>query len=78
MHINNEALPLYFGSRNGTSLTKQMRNVHYASDDSLEKLVVEQLIAGPADKLTAVVPSDTVVREIRTGGGFRMYGEFKQ
>ena len=41
-----EALPLYFGSRNGTSLTKQMRNVHYASDDSLEKLVVEQLIAG--------------------------------
>ena len=40
-----EALPLYFGSRNGTSLTKQMRNVHYASDDSLEKLVVEQLIA---------------------------------
>ena len=31
-----EALPLYFGSRNGTSLTKQMRNVHYASDDSLE------------------------------------------
>ena len=62
-----EALPLYFGSRNGTSLTKQMRNVHYASDDSLEKLVVEQLIAGPAgSKLTAVVPSDTVVREIRT------------
>ena len=77
-----EALPLYFGSRNGTSLTKQMRNVHYASDDSLEKLVVEQLIAGPAgSKLTAVVPSDTVVREIRTEGDLctvNLSSEFNQ
>ena len=62
-----EALPLYFGSRNGTSLTKQMRNVHYASDDSLEKLVV--------------VPSDTVVREIRTEGDLctvNLSSEFNQ
>ena len=77
-----EALPLYFGSRNGTSLTKQMRNVHYASDDSLEKLVVEQLIAGPAgSKLTAIVPSDTVVREIRTEGDLctvNLSSEFNQ
>ena len=59
-----------------------MRNVHYASDDSLEKLVVEQLIAGPAgSKLTAVVPSDTVVREIRTEGDLctvNLSSEFNQ
>lgn len=64
-----EAIPLYFGSRDGKTLIKQMRNVHYASDDSMETLIVEQLIAGPAgSKLTAVIPSDTVIRDIQTEG----------
>lgn len=64
-----EALPLYFGSLNGKVLVKQMRNVHYAPDASLEQLVVEQLIAGPAgSKLLAVIPSDTVIREIKVEG----------
>ena len=61
-----EALPLYFAGLNGKVLVKQMRNVHYAPDASLEQLVTEQLIAGPAgSRLLAVVPSDTVIREIR-------------
>lgn len=64
-----EALPLYFAGLNGRVLVKQMRNVHYAPDASLEQLVVEQLIAGPAgSRMLAVVPSDTVIREILVEG----------
>ena len=64
-----EALPLYFGSRDGKTLIKQMRNVHYASSDSMAELVVERLIAGPAgSRLSAVLPSDTVIRSVSVEG----------
>lgn len=50
------ALTLYFADESGKKLVKEMRNVHYSSNNTLEKVVVEQILEGPANtKLLPVV-----------------------
>lgn len=44
------ALTLYFADESGAKLVKEMRNVHYSSNNTLEKVVVEQILEGPANK----------------------------
>lgn len=55
-------LTLYFASGDGTSLVKETRDVHYSTNISVEKLVMEQLIEGPKKQNSlATIPSDTKI-----------------
>lgn len=48
-------LKLYFASEDGTSLIATNRKMAYSTNISVEKLVVEQLIAGPTSTVADVV-----------------------
>lgn len=53
-------LTLYFSSKDGTKLVPEKREVHYSSNISLEKLVMEQLMEGPKTKGNlATIPTGT-------------------
>lgn len=57
--ITSSEITLYFSNKDGTKLEKEQQKVHYSNTISMEKLVVEQLIAGPkSDNLKAVIPED--------------------
>ncbi len=53
-------LTLYFSDKQGTKLVPETREVHYSSNISLEKLVMEQLMEGPRESgLQETIPSGT-------------------
>ena len=63
-------LTLYFASKDGTKLEKESRTVHYSTNVSMEKLIVEQLIEGPkkSGKLSTV-PSTTKIISVTVADG---------
>lgn len=58
-------LSLYFANADGTKIVKEIRNVHYSSNTTLEKVVMEQLQKGPLNaQLLPVLPGGVKVLNI--------------
>lgn len=56
------SLSLYFASSSQETLRREMRNVYYPTNNTLEKVVVDELIKGPINaSLKAILPPDTVL-----------------
>lgn len=58
-------LTLYFSNQEGTALIPETRTVVHSANTSLERLVVEQLVAGPSDDgANPVIPKETRILNI--------------
>ncbi len=68
--INNyqyTTLTLYFANETGDKLVLETRSVYYSTSVPLERVVVEQLVKGPAEEgHYAVLPSDTNILSVTT------------
>lgn len=63
-------LNLYFANKNGDKLTAQSTVIEYNANVAVEKVVVEQLIAGPTEEgYYATIPKDTKVMSVTTKDG---------
>jgi germination protein M len=63
-------LTLYFASSDGASLVPETRQVHYSSNTSVDKLVMEQLIEGPKNPgEQATIPAETKLITLSTVDG---------
>lgn len=61
------SLALYFPDESGQHLVREMRNVHYSSNNTLEKVVIEQILKGPENsRLQAAIPQNTVILGVNT------------
>ena len=66
----NAVIDLYFANEAGNALVKETREVHYSSNISLEKLVMERLIAGPkGSALKRTIPEETKLINISVVDG---------
>ncbi|MBQ8279203.1 MAG: GerMN domain-containing protein [Roseburia sp.] len=58
--IQDTTLTLYFSNKDGDALIAETRNVHYSSNMSMEKLIMEQLLGGPeTEGLKSAIPAGT-------------------
>ena len=68
--INNyqyTTLTLYFANETGDKLVPETKSVYYSTSVPLERVVVEQLVKGPAEEgHYAVLPSDTNILSVTT------------
>lgn len=63
--IQEATLVLYFANQKGNALVKETQNVHYSSNISMEKLVMEHLLEGPQDEnAQAAIPAGTKLMNV--------------
>ncbi len=68
--IQNTTLTLYFANKDGDALIAENRNVHYSSNMSMEKVIMEQLLDGPDTAgLKSAIPSGTKLISVSTVDG---------
>jgi len=68
--IQNSTLTLYFANKDGDALIAETRNVHYSSNMSMEKVIIEQLLDGPdTEGLKSAIPSGTKLVSVATVDG---------
>jgi len=61
---------LYFANRRGSALIAETRNVHYSSNMSMEKVIIEQLLDGPdTEGLKSAIPAGTKLVSVSTVDG---------
>lgn len=65
-------IKLYFANETGDKLVATYREKHYSTNTPLERLVVEELIAGPSGQLEGICPTinpDTKITSVMTKDG---------
>ena len=68
--IQTANLSLYFSNKAGDGLVLTEEEVQYSSNISMEKLIIENLLAGPSDKnLKAPIPDGTKLISVTTTNG---------
>lgn len=61
------ALVLYFGDESGKKLEREVRSLHYSSNEALEQVVLGEVIRGPKNTgLASVVPTDLKILGVST------------
>ncbi|MBR5127560.1 MAG: GerMN domain-containing protein [Roseburia sp.] len=68
--ISETNLTLYFSNGRGSALIAENRDVHYSSNMSIEKVIIEQLLDGPdTEGLKSAIPSGTKLVSVSTVEG---------
>ena len=68
--ISETNLTLYFANRRGDALIAETKKVHYSSNMSMEKVIMEQLLDGPdTEGLKSAIPSGTRLVSVSTVDG---------
>lgn len=68
--IQNTTVTLYFANKDGDALISETRNVHYSSNMSMEKVIMEQLLDGPdTEGLKSAIPTGTKLVSVSTVDG---------
>lgn len=63
-------ITLYFSDEDSDSLVREVRRVNIPKGETMEKIVLSELIGGPSkDKTYRTVPSETKIRSIETNDG---------